>query len=170
MGVVLVVEVDLVEGDQMVLLEDVEPSHVGHTVGGGQDVLGVDDGARAKDLVGKHYSHYGQTGVSHGLDWGRSGTLRVGSFLLLLSLLLVSLPLLFSPGVCLRAHFSLHFPGLSVTDPGVVLVVLVAHQDQGPAAGVVLPRPPLLLPHHPDGVPGVLLPLLLLLLTGPHLI
>ena len=68
MGVVLVVEVDLVEGDQMVLLEDVEPSHVGHTVGGGQDVLGVDEGSRANDLVAKHYSHHGQSRVCHWLD------------------------------------------------------------------------------------------------------
>ena len=143
----LVVDVDLVEGDHVVLLEDVKTGHVGHTVGGGEDVQGMDDDSGADDLVGEHDLHHGQTGICHGMDWRPSGTFSIGSLLLLLSLLLISLSLLplTAPGVCLGVHFTFHFPGLPLTDPGVVLLVLPADQDHGPAAGVVLPRPSLLL-------------------------
>ena len=68
-GVVLVVDVDLVEGHHLIVLQDVEAGHVGHTVGGGQDVEGMDDDSGANDLVGKHDLHHGQAGFCHWLDW-----------------------------------------------------------------------------------------------------
>ena len=59
MGVMLVVDVDLVEAHHVVILEDVEASHVGNTVCGGEDVHGVDDDPGADDLVGEHDLHHG---------------------------------------------------------------------------------------------------------------